>query len=108
MPALTPHASSLKCAMAQPRKPRPSAWTLHGLCVYVLAFASAAFDAANALCLFVVRSLADNDLCGAKYIGGTYTTEGINALCEALKSTTTLTSLKYASQLESLPTVNSL
>ena len=39
---------------------------------------------------------------------GTYTTEGINALCEALKSATTLTSLKYASQLESLPTVNSL
>mgnify|MGYP007018300735 CR=1 FL=1 len=72
--------------------------------VPLLAFASAAFDAANALCLFFVRSLADNDLCGMKYFGGMYTTEVslINALCEALKSTTTLTSLKYASQLEPL------
>ena len=47
----------------------------------------------NALCLFVVRSLADNALCGIKYGRGTYTAEGVNALCEALKSTTTLTSL---------------
>ena len=57
-------------------------------------------------------SLADSSLCGLTTIGsttyGTYTTKGIDALCEALKSTTTLTSLKYASQLESLPTVNSL
>ena len=53
-------------------------------------------------------SLADNALCGIHRGSGTYTVEGINALCEALKSTTTLTSLKYASQLESLPTVNSL
>ena len=55
-------------------------------------------------------SLANNTLCGVnKYTGqGKYTTEGINALCEALKSATTLTSLKYASQLESLPTVTSL
>ena len=39
---------------------------------------------------------------------GRYTFEGISALCEAFKSTTTLTSLKYASQLECIPTVNSL
>ena len=43
-------------------------------------------------------SLANNSLCG-KYanehsnVRGTYTAEGINALCDALKSTTTLTSL---------------
>ena len=50
-------------------------------------------------------SLDDNALCGiSKFGNGTYTAEGINALCEALKSTTTLTSLKYASQLEPLPT----
>ena len=57
-------------------------------------------------------SLAGNALCGLIPSGfstsGTYTAEGITALCEALKSTTTLTSLKYASQLERLPTVNSL
>ena len=44
-------------------------------------------------------------ICGINKDGsGTYTAEGIDALCEALKSTTTLTSLKYASQLESIPT----
>ena len=54
-------------------------------------------------------SLSDNRLCGIDEDGeGTYTTEGINALCDALKSTTTLTSLKYASQLESLPAADSL
>ena len=58
-------------------------------------------------------SLANNSLCGLNIdqygkMSGTYTVEGINVLCEALKSTTTLTSLKYASQLDSLPTVNSL
>ena len=57
-------------------------------------------------------SLADNRICGVNEYGEgysvKYTTEGINALCEALKSATTLTSLKYASQLESLPIVNSL
>ena len=53
-------------------------------------------------------SLARNQICGVDQYGrGTYTAEGINELCEALKSATTLTSLKYASQLESLPTVNS-
>ena len=61
-------------------------------------FASAAF---NALCLLDFRSLANNMLCGVSGGFGTYTLEGINALCEALKSATTLTSLKYASQLES-------
>ena len=35
--------TSLKCAKPTP----PSAWTLHGLCVYVLAFASAAFDSSH-------------------------------------------------------------
>ena len=54
-------------------------------------------------------SLSNSLLCGIDENGeGIYTIEGINALCEALKSTTTLTSLKYAGQLESLPTVNSL
>ena len=61
---------------------------------------------ASSLC---PRSVASNVLCGIDFYGnGTYTTEGINALCEALKSTTTLTTLKYASQLESIPIVNSL
>ena len=47
-------------------------------------------------------SLANNMLCGVTPSGnGTYTAQGINVLCEALKSTTTLTSLKYASHLES-------
>ena len=53
----------------------------------------------------VVRSLADNALCGVnKYGDGTYTTEGINALCDALKGNNTITSLKYAGHLESIPT----
>ena len=60
-------------------------------------------------CALVVCSLANNALCGINAIGGgKYTAEGINVLCEALKSTTTLTSLKYASRLVSIPTVNSL
>ena len=59
--------------------------------------------------MFPARSLDDNVLCGVdKYGNGIYTTEGINALCDALKGNNTITSLKYASQLESLPTVNSL
>ena len=54
-------------------------------------------------------SLANNELCGMTQGGyGTCTTEGINALCDALKGNSTLTSLMYASQLESLPTVDSL
>ena len=73
--------------------------------VPLLAFVSAAF---NALCPLDFRSLANNALCGVSGPFGTYTLVGINALCEVLKSTSTLTSLKYASQLESLPTVNSL
>ena len=49
----------------------------------------------NALCLLIVRSLANNAVCGFDEFGnGTYIAEGINALCEALKSTTTLTSLE--------------
>ena len=44
------------------------------------------------LCLF---SLADNALCGIKYGEGTYTAEGINALCEGLKGSA-ITSLKCA------------
>ena len=71
----------------------------------MLAFASAAYDAP---CL-LVRSLADSEICGIdKYNRGAYTAEGVNALCDALKGNNILTSLKYASQLESLPTVNSL
>ena len=49
------------------------------------------------MCLLVACSLADNHLCGVSIMGGTYTAEGINALCEALKGNSTLTSLKYAS-----------
>ena len=70
------------------------------------------------LCVHCRGSLANNDVVAQtdyihlRYGGGyrgTYITEGINALCEALKSTTTLTSLKYASHLEpSCQTVNSL
>ena len=37
-------------------------------------------------CLAFVRSLANNLLCGLnKYGRGTYTAEGITALCEGLK-----------------------
>ena len=36
-------------------------------------------------CCAVVYSLDNNALCGIKYGEGTYTTEGITALCEALK-----------------------
>ena len=56
------------------------------------------------LCLLCAGSLADNVLCGVTSFGGTYTAAGINALCDALKGNNTITSLKYASQLESLPT----
>ena len=59
------------------------------------------------LCMLCLGSLASNVLCGVIGALGTYSAEGITALCEALKSTTTLTSLKYASQLECLPSVNS-
>ena len=40
-------------------------------------------------------SLASNELCGLKYGRGTYTTEGITKLCEALKGSA-VTSLKCA------------
>ena len=74
--------------------------------VPLLAFASVAF---NGVCAYCLGSLAGSQICGVDRNGnGEYTAEGINALCEALKSTTTLTSLKYASPLESLPAVNSL
>ena len=33
----------------------------------------------------LARSLSDNVLCGVKYGSGTYTAEGITALCEGLK-----------------------
>ena len=63
----------------------------------------------------MVRSLAENALCGIQSgvpgiqsFHGTYTAKGVNALCEALKSTTTLTSLKYASNSNPPDTVNSL
>ena len=45
---------------------------------------------------FFLCSLAGNQLCGVgKYGGGTYTAEGINALCEGLKGSA-ITSLKCA------------
>ena len=71
--------------------------------MYVLAFASVAF---NALCRPIVRSLAGNMLCGLYSDGsGTYTAEGIDALCDALKGNNTITSLKYTGHLESIPTL---
>ena len=48
-------------------------------------------------------SLADNALCGIKHGEGTYTTEGINALCDVLKGNDTITSLKYAGHLDPHP-----
>jgi len=65
-------------------------------------FHKPALTAYDALCLLVTRSLANNQLC-LGFVYGNYTAESINALCDALKSTSTLTSLKYASQLESFP-----
>ena len=54
-------------------------------------------------------SLSGNALCGVDLRKrGKYTIKAINALCDALKGNNTLTSLEYASQLELLPTVNSL
>ena len=45
---------------------------------------------------FFLCSLASNQLCGLNYRGeGTYTEEGINALCEGLKGSA-ITSLKCA------------
>ena len=62
--------------------------------------------------MHLLGSLASNQIYGISayvdvYGSGTYTAEGINALCEALKDNNTLTSLKYAHQLEyssNLPT----
>ena len=43
-----------------------------------------------------LRSLGDNELCGVNWRGeGTYTTEGIEALCDMLKVNATLTSLRW-------------
>ena len=56
------------------------------------------------LFLLCVGSLAGNALCGVASNGvGTYTDERINALCDFLKGNNTITSLKYAGQLESHP-----
>ena len=40
----------------------------------------------------------DNKLCGLTYSnwGGTYTTEGIVAICDMLKANSSLTSLSYS------------
>ena len=35
--------------------------------------------------VLVARSLRDNAICGVTEYGGTYTAEGITALCEGLK-----------------------
>ena len=53
------------------------------------------------MCVHCLGSLANNALCGIERGRGTYTVEGINALCDALKGNSTITSLKYASQLKS-------
>ena len=57
----------------------------------VFAFVSAPIDTPPSL-----GSLADNQLCGLDWDGdGTYTTEGITKLCEALKGSA-VTSLECA------------
>ena len=61
------------------------------------------------LCVHYLGSLAGNEICGLNEKGrGSFNSEGSSALCEALKISTTLTFLKYARELKSLPTVNSL
>ena len=58
----------------------------------VFAFLSVPIDTP----LLYADSLADNMLCGVnKYGGGTYTSEGITKLCEALKGSA-VTSLRCA------------
>ena len=57
----------------------------------VFAFVSAPVDTP----LLYADSLADNMLCGFKYGIGTYNSEGITKLCEALKGSA-VTSLKCA------------
>ena len=50
-------------------------------------------------------SLSKNQICGLGYVGeGTYTTEGINKLCEVLKGSA-VTSLKCAAAQECRPRV---
>ena len=57
----------------------------------VFAYLSAPIDTP----LLYADSLADSMLCGVKYGSGTYTSEGITKLCEALKGSA-VTSLKCA------------
>ena len=52
---------------------------------------------------FPPRSLTNNALCGVRYGQGTYTTEGIVAICSMLKVNSSLTSLSCASQPELQP-----
>ena len=59
----------------------------------VLAFLSTPVDMPPSL-----GSLANNQLCGVSPWGGTYTTEGITQLCEALKGSA-VTSLECATAL---------
>jgi len=68
-------------------------------CPRVFAFLSMPIDTATShLC-----SLGNNQLCGLDYMGdGTYTSEGITKLCEALKGSA-VTSLKCAAAPECLP-----
>ena len=62
----------------------------------MFAFLSAPIDTPPSL-----GSLASNKLCGLDHWGnGTYTTEGINKLCEGLKGSA-VTSLKCAARPES-------
>ena len=59
-------------------------------CALMFAFVSAPVDMPPSL-----GSLANNQLCGVSPWGGTYTTEGITQLCEALKGSA-VTSLECA------------
>ena len=44
---------------------------------------------------FLPLRLDDNELCGLSYGKGTYTTEGIVAICDMLKLNSSLTTLSY-------------
>ena len=55
------------------------------------------------------RSISNNELCGLNEYGdGTYTTEGIIAICEVLKTNSSLRELKYIIPLSSPHNVQSV
>jgi hypothetical protein len=46
------------------------------------------------LLLAVQINLSDNDLCGVKYVGGTYTADGIKAIAESISVSPSVTSVR--------------